>query len=74
MIEKRREFPPYWLRLTQPEGRSLWIFFAVALGIVLVWAYTVSYCRQLGGSRRLTGSPGYLFDNLSWMVLYTYLW
>ena len=51
-----------------------WIFFAVALGIVLVWAYTVSYCRQLGSSRRLTGFPGYLFDNLSWMVLYTYLW
>ena len=51
-----------------------WIFFAVALGIVLVWAYTVSYCRPLGSSRRLTGSPGYLFDNLSWMVLYTYLW
>ena len=51
-----------------------WIFFAVFLGIVLVWAYTVSVeLYSTKGLCVLMLPAGYLFYHFSRMVRHTYL-
>lgn len=47
-----------------------WVFFGVALGIVLIWGYTVSM-EWYSSKYNFNNSLGYLFHHSSWVVPHT---